>query len=906
MSVETLQGIKLTLDLDDRQFTKALDNVMRHVSAFSTDLNKLNKALKLEPDNVDLLSSKMALLTEKETEAQAVLEKLTGALEEAKGRGLDEADRRVIRLKTSIAEVNEQLRLTREELKWLNSGLEPLQRAFETLSGAADIAVEATRTLSSISTSLLKGAGETAIEFESAFANVKKTIDETDTTKYEDLSEAIVEMSKTVPTSAAEIANLIGTAGQLGVSADDAIKFAKTMVDLGNSTDITAEEAGVAIAQFYNIVGKDLSTIDNFASALVNLGNNTSTTESNILEMSKYLAAAASSVGISEDHILGMSAALASVGMETSGATALSTIIRKIDTLVNTGSKDLAKWANAFGMTEDQLKWLWNVSPSNALTAIIKSLGDFKDEGGSLAALLDTIGVRNLRQADTITRLAGAYEMLDKAVYETATDGWEKGTYATEEASKMYQTTGAKIEILKNQIKALGVNMSKALLPVLQNVLDTITPILNNVGAWVAENGNLVLSLLTLGAAAHPLMKGLSGFSKGVLQVLKWVQFGVPIATKLALAIGGVGLAVGGTVAVLAAIKDATTEETKEIENLITASDEYTQSIHDKWQAEEDELAHYERLIEEMRTLYDENGNVKEGYENRVEYIKGELYNAGLVEQGILDELIDKQDEYTQAIYDGIDAQRISNYMVAADEEEEEALRKRAELIDWLAENVDKYATAKERVAAGRLPGQIIDFDYDKAKELVTAYELANKEMENTNALLENIQAMRAAYDSGEWAEVINLYNQGVYELVGKGEDEVKLELENMYLYLNDLKEQDDGTALFAALIERTESRFSEMVTSVGYSLEQIEQMFGVASSYKSSINGILSSIQAAGGLISGAAGGGMRSGGFASGGFTLNNTINVSTTQAVTRQDVRNWGTTLADVINEELGKRL
>ena len=88
------------------------------------------------------------------------------------------------------------------------------------------------------------------------------------------------------------------------------------MIDLGNSTDIVANEAASVLAKFANITGMDQSEFGNLGATLVDLGNKFATTESSIIEMSLRLAAAGHQVGLSEAQILGFAAALSSVGIE--------------------------------------------------------------------------------------------------------------------------------------------------------------------------------------------------------------------------------------------------------------------------------------------------------------------------------------------------------------------------------------------------------------------------------------------------------------------------------------------------------------------------------------------------------------------------------------------------------------
>ena len=83
---------------------------------------------------------------------------------------------------------------------------------------------------------------------------LKKTVDETATVSYKNLSDGIRQMAKELPASAVEIANVAEVAGQLGIKAEDILKFSRTMIDMGESTNLSAEEAATSISKIGNIM----------------------------------------------------------------------------------------------------------------------------------------------------------------------------------------------------------------------------------------------------------------------------------------------------------------------------------------------------------------------------------------------------------------------------------------------------------------------------------------------------------------------------------------------------------------------------------------------------------------------------------------------------------------------------
>ena len=98
------------------------------------------------------------------------------------------------------------------------------------------------------------GTGKLAMDWESAFAGVKKTVDDS-TEGYAQLEGELRNLAKTLPATHTEVAAVAEAAGQLGVARDDIVGFTATMIDLGETTNLTADEAATNIAQISNVMG---------------------------------------------------------------------------------------------------------------------------------------------------------------------------------------------------------------------------------------------------------------------------------------------------------------------------------------------------------------------------------------------------------------------------------------------------------------------------------------------------------------------------------------------------------------------------------------------------------------------------------------------------------------------------
>ncbi len=149
------------------------------------------------------------------------------------------------------------------------------------------------------------------------------------------------QLSREIPVSAAELANIGQVAGQLGVRGrEQLVDFTKTVAQLGVATDLSAEQAAFALARMGNIMGIANEDMGKFAkevgNSLVALGNTSAATETEIVNLAYRISGAARAVGLTMQEVLGISAALAGAGIKAEmGGSAVSRIFTTLSFAVN-------------------------------------------------------------------------------------------------------------------------------------------------------------------------------------------------------------------------------------------------------------------------------------------------------------------------------------------------------------------------------------------------------------------------------------------------------------------------------------------------------------------------------------------------------------------------------------------
>lgn len=403
---------------------------------------------------------------------------------------------------------------------------------------------------------LVAGAGiaiKAAIDYESAFAGVKKTVDETATVSYAKLSNGIRQMAKELPASAVEIANVAEVAGQLGIKTEDILKFSRTMIDMGESTNLSAEEAATAIAKVANIMGLSSDDYSRFGASVVDLGNNFATTEKDIVEMTNRLAAGGRLAGLTAPDILGLATAMSSVGIEAeAGGTAMTQTLTAIGNAVSLTGKGAAEKleliANTAGMTAEQFQQAWKEKPVQALQAFIKGLENAHKSGENVNGILDDLDMKGIRQSNMLKSLALASDKMSSAV-DRSNRAWKENTALTNEANKRYATTESQLKMFKNQLTDIAIEFGGPLLQALRNGLDAAKPWITNLADMAKAFNNMsteqqqsIIKWGLLAAAIGPTLKLLGG--------------GLSILGGFMKAIGGASKAIGQLVGTLKTIRE--------------------------------------------------------------------------------------------------------------------------------------------------------------------------------------------------------------------------------------------------------------------------------------------------------------------------------------------------------------
>ena len=466
--------------------------------------------------------------------------------------------------KAAVKDTEAEIRKLTEQLyrmqsAWTQAGesLTAISKKCETISKAMTKAGKSLTThVTAPITALGTAAIKASVDYEYAFANVRKTVDATEE-EYDRLSDSVKQMSTEVAASAEDIAEVMSIAGQLGIENEHLADFTRTMIDLGNSTNMVAADAASEAARFANIMGMSQNEFQNLGSTLVDLGNNYATTESEIMSMSLRLAGAGRQVGLSEAQILGFAAALSSVGIESQmGGSAFSKALIKMEVAAATGGDALEDFARVSGMSASQFKDLWERDAASAFQAFIVGLSKMDEEGVSAIKTLDDIGIAEIRLRDTLLRATNASELFNKT-QATANKAWSENAALTNEANKRYATTKSRLTNLKNTALMFARQIGDDLNPTIQQIIDKANALLQKFLSLDKTQRESIVKWAAFAAAVGPVVLVLGKVVGAVGTVTGALGKAFTAIGKFSASVSMAGGGIGGFVKVLASSKVA-------------------------------------------------------------------------------------------------------------------------------------------------------------------------------------------------------------------------------------------------------------------------------------------------------------------------------------------------------------
>lgn len=349
-------------------------------------------------------------------------------------------------------------------------------------------------------------AANEAMKFESAMADVRKTVDFDTPEQFKQMGDDILKMSQEMPMAADGIAQIVAAGGQAGIARGDLKEFAVDAIKMGVAFDVSADQAGEMMAKWRTAFGMNQGQVVQLADQVNYLSNTTAASSDAISDIVTRVGPLGQVAGISASQIAAIGASMASVGVESSvAATGVKNMALGLVAGAGATKSQVAAFMQLGLSAEDVAKRM----QTDAQGTIIDVLSRIKQLPAEMQAAVMT----DLFGKESINAIAPLLTQLDnlKDNFGKVGDSAQYAGSMEAEYQARAGTTANQLQLAKNNLVSLAVNVGSILLPAITSVLSAVASATGAVTSFVAEHQTLAqVIMVAIGALLGLTMAALT------------------------------------------------------------------------------------------------------------------------------------------------------------------------------------------------------------------------------------------------------------------------------------------------------------------------------------------------------------------------------------------------------------
>jgi TP901 family phage tail tape measure protein len=386
-----------------------------------------------------------------------------------------------------------------------------------------------------------------AIDFESAMADVRKVVPGLESAEgLKEMKQEIIGLSKELPVSAKGLAAIMAAAGQSGIPREELADFTRQAAQMGIAFDITADEAGTAMAKLRTSLGLSQPEVVDLADAMNFLSNSMASSAAEVNNFMLRAGAVGKQVAMTTEQTAALGSAMIAAGAEPDVA---ATSFRNLIRALTKGESATAKQAAAFkalGLDVNQVAKDMQTDAVGTIRDVFQRISQMPAEM-RVSTISEVFG----DEARALTPLITNMQLFDQAIGLVGDKSQYAGSMLAEFEARA-GTSANNFQLLQNNITALQIAIGEGLLPAINLMLGALTPVLSVVADLAGRFPLLTAVVVTLTAA----LAGLVILAPAIVSFITLLGSLKAVLAISSLAVGWAGLQTVVIVAV-AAMKGA-------------------------------------------------------------------------------------------------------------------------------------------------------------------------------------------------------------------------------------------------------------------------------------------------------------------------------------------------------------
>ena len=354
MASTKVRGITIELGADTSGLSKALKGVNQEIGSTQRQLKDVEKLLKLDPHNTELMEQKQKLLAERVGETKTKLEALKEAQKEVgeelkrTGEGQEQYDalqREIISCTNELKQLEKQASASSVAMQKISAAGESLKNVGDKISGGG----QALRPLSTAAAGLSAGIIKTTADFDASMSKVA-AVSGAAGDEFDSLRAKAREMGETTKFSASDSAEAMNYMAMAGWKTDQMLEGISGVMNLAAASGEELATTSDIVTDALTAFGMKAEDSGRFADILASAASNANTNVAMMGESFKYAAPVAGSLGYSAEDVAIALGLMANSGIKASMA---GTSLRNIFQRMAKPTKESAMAMDRLGLAID-------------------------------------------------------------------------------------------------------------------------------------------------------------------------------------------------------------------------------------------------------------------------------------------------------------------------------------------------------------------------------------------------------------------------------------------------------------------------------------------------------------------------------------------------------------------------
>lgn len=494
-----IQGITVEIGGDTTKLQTALKGVNTEIRNTQSQLRDVDKLLKLDPGNTELLAQKHRLLGDAVKESKEKLETLKTAAEQAEQALKDGTitQEQYDGLQREIVETEQKLKALEEQARQSGTALQEIAAKGEKLKTVGDNVTNVGKKFMPVTLGVVglgTAAVKTAADFDSAMSKVAAVSGATGS-DLEALRDKAREMGEKTKFSASEAAEAMNYMAMAGWKTEDMLSGIEGVMNLAAASGEDLATTSDIVTDALTAFGLTAKDSGHFADILAAASSNANTNVSMMGETFKYCAPIAGALGFSAEDTAEAIGLMANAGIKGSQAgTSLRTIMNNLSGDVTICGSAIGEVTIATTNADGSMRDLSDILADCRTAFSGLSESEKAAAAESLVgknAMSGFLALMNAGEAD-INKLSSAIDNCDGS--------------AASMAETMNDNLAGQLQILKSQLEELAISFGELLMPAIRTIVGWIQKFVDWLNSMDEGTRKVIVTIALVAAAIGPVL----------------------------------------------------------------------------------------------------------------------------------------------------------------------------------------------------------------------------------------------------------------------------------------------------------------------------------------------------------------------------------------------------------------